>query len=219
MKVARDCGLSFATAGAPPPPTADIVLFHHSRFASPPEPPWAGSHMVRDPRDMVVSAYHYHRWSDEPWLHEPWERVTLRNGEIELRDITYQQCLNTLEEDDALELAIEVFANLVAPEMDSWDYTQPEVLELKYEDVLADERGEFERLFRHYGFTERCVREAVELAESCSIRHKEKSDTSHVRSGLPDQWRATFKDRHIERFKQLTGDLVVRLGYESDPGW
>lgn len=42
-----------------------------------PNAPWRIVHLVRDPFDAVVSAYHYHQITDEPWVHEPspaWHR-------------------------------------------------------------------------------------------------------------------------------------------------
>ena len=27
--------------------------------------------MIRDPRDVIVSGYFYHQWTDEPWANEP----------------------------------------------------------------------------------------------------------------------------------------------------
>jgi hypothetical protein len=45
------------------------------------------------------------------------------------------------------------------------------------------------------------------------------SERRHVRSGKPGQWREQFGPDHVERFKALTGDLLVRLGYEADQNW
>lgn len=33
-------------------------------------PSYRGSHFIRDPRDLVVSGYHYHLWTDEEWCNE-----------------------------------------------------------------------------------------------------------------------------------------------------
>jgi len=60
------------------PPTwiGDVNLFMHSRnfsdelFAG---RPIRGTHIVRDPRDVAVSGYRYHLWTDEEWVHTPYE--------------------------------------------------------------------------------------------------------------------------------------------------
>ena len=44
-------------------------------------------HVVRDPRDVLISAMHYHRKSSESWLHEPIPGYD---------NVTYQRRLRTL---------------------------------------------------------------------------------------------------------------------------
>jgi hypothetical protein len=103
--------------------------------------------------------------------------------------------------------------------MSKWDYDQPEFLELRYEDMLEDEPASLCRLFEHYGLRDKerdtCVRQAGEFTLDV-VRAK---NDSHVRSGRPGEWRDSFGPHHIALFKELTGDLVVRLGYEKNNDW
>lgn len=39
------------------------------------------------------------------------------------------------------------------------------------------------------------------------------------RSGKTGDWREHFTEEHKELFKDVTGDLLVRLGYEKDNDW
>ncbi|NUB05040.1 sulfotransferase domain-containing protein [Azospirillum sp. Vi22] len=39
------------------------------------------------------------------------------------------------------------------------------------------------------------------------------------RKGVTGDWRNNFTPRVVERFKELTGDALVRLGYEADADW
>ena len=39
------------------------------------------------------------------------------------------------------------------------------------------------------------------------------------RSGKVGGWRAQFTPEHIQLFKEVAGDLLVRLGYEQDDDW
>jgi hypothetical protein len=150
-----------------------------------------GSHIVRDPRDLVISAYHYHLRTTEPWALRPQERWG---------GTSYQEHLRSFNEHDGLLTEIARCANSELKSMREWDYTQPEFLELRYEDVIRDEEASFARLFRHYGF-------------------REKECETSVRSGQPGEWPEAFKPEHVQRFKDLTGDLVVRLGYETNTDW
>src|SRR5581483_5322277 len=50
----------------------DIALFQHThdfQRASAGDRTIRGSHMIRDPRDLVVSAYYYHLRTSESWVH------------------------------------------------------------------------------------------------------------------------------------------------------
>jgi len=172
--------------------------------------------MIRDPRDVVVSGYHYHLWTKERWAHLPQEKY---GGQ------SYQQHLKGLSKDDGLLAEIERSAGTVIRDMAAWDYNRPEFLELRYETVLADEDSEFERAFRFYGFSDDAVAYALQVVVEQSFRTKtgravgETATNSHLRSGAPGQWREQFGPQHVERFKELAGESLVRLGYETDDGW
>jgi hypothetical protein len=102
--------------------------------------------------------------------------------------------------------------------MGSWDYEQPEFLELRYEDAFTDEEGTFEKLFRWYGFNDAAFQLGMEAVSRLS-RKRGGAVPNHIRSGSPGEWKRRFTPAHIERFKELTGDLTVRLGYETAVDW
>ncbi|MGO8873128.1 MAG: hypothetical protein ACLQPH_17325 [Acidimicrobiales bacterium] len=163
-----------------------------------------GSHLIRDPRDLVVSGYEYHLVTDEYWTRKPYPRFG---------GLSYQDHLRSLDEHDGLMAEIEWFAAASGAAMGTWDYHQPEFLELRYEDALADEQGTFERLFRWYGFNDAARGIGLEAVERTSLR-RGGAIPNHARSGRPGEWRSRLGSDHIERLKELTGDLVARLGYE-----
>jgi hypothetical protein len=173
---------------------------------------YRGSHLIRDPRDVVVSGYHYHLRTDEAWVREPKDRFG---------GLSYQAFLDAADEHDGLMAEIERCARSSIAEMDEWSYSRSEILELRYEDAIANEVGTFTRLFRFYGFTDSAVGQGLKIVEQFSRGHGAQAGDAdpHVRSGEPGEWRRYFDAEHIARFKELTGDLVVRLGYEDDPDW
>ena len=173
---------------------------------------YRGSHLIRDPRDVVISGYHYHRRTDEAWVREPKDRFG---------GLSYQAFLNTVDEHDGLMAEIERSARSSIAEMAGWSYSTSEILELRYEDAIRDEVGTFTRLFRFYGFTDDGVGQGLKIVEQFSRGHGRQAGGAdpHVRSGDPGEWRRHFDADHIARFKELTGDLVVRLGYEQEPDW
>jgi hypothetical protein len=196
--------------------SADVYLFRHgrdferARFAG---RPFRGTHMIRDPRDVLVSGYFYHLWTEEAWANQPRDRYGGR---------TYREELNRRGRHDGLLLEMEyVCRRDQLRDMLSWDYSQPEFLELKYEDVIADESGSFDRAFRHYGFRDREVRAALDIVENVSFSRVsgrkvgEIGAATHLRSGRPGEWREHFTADHLARWQELAGDALTRLGYDS----
>jgi len=203
------------------PPTwiGDVNLFMHSRnfsdelFAG---RPIRGTHIVRDPRDVAVSGYRYHLWTDEEWVHTPYDGFGGRS---------YQETLRSLPESEGLLLEVGRTCRWTVAEMRAWDYTRSDFLELRYEDLIEDEDSGFERIFRHYGFTDAAVETSVEIARKHSFKAMtgraigEEGGNSHLRSGKPGEWRARFGEEHVELFKRMGNDVLVMLGYEHDDSW
>ena len=164
-----------------------------------------GSHLIRDPRDLVVSGYEYHLTTSEPWVRRPMAKYG---------GLGYQAHLRSLDEHEGILAEIEWFSRWTGAAMGGWDYDQPEFLELRYEDALADEAGTFDSLFRWYGFDDGARGIGLEAAERLSLR-RGGAIANHARSGRPGEWRERLGAEHLERLSELTGDLIVRLGYDD----
>jgi hypothetical protein len=179
-------------------------------------PAFVGSHMVRDPRDVVVSGYHYHLWTTEPAIVAPDPAYDGRS---------YQDHLRSLDTKRGLLAEIERASRRVLVTMAAWEYDRPQFLELRYEDAIIDEAGTFGRLFRHYGFTDAATSAAVEIAGRFGFERQEQrrlgeaQEGRHLRSGAIGQWQEIFDDDHKARFKELAGPTLIQLGYEQDDRW
>ncbi|MDQ7032942.1 MAG: sulfotransferase domain-containing protein [Desulfonauticus sp.] len=46
-----------------------------------------------------------------------------------------------------------------------------------------------------------------------------KENPEHIRKGQVGNWREFFTERHKEIFKEIAGDLLIRLSYEKDFNW
>ena len=134
------------------PSNIDIpsILFNdHSHFIN---APWMLSHsqcrllhIIRDPRDVLISAMNYHRTARERWL---------QKAQHEFQGKTYQEKLNSLPDDHARYLfEMENSTMRIITDMQVWKYDMPGCFECKYEDLIADVNMElFSKVFRHFGF-------------------------------------------------------------------
>jgi hypothetical protein len=168
----------------------------------------AAFQILRDPRDTVVSGIFYALEVHPDHLMRKFysrqesleERITtaiqgIADGEFQFADINtiYERYLGWLE--------------------------RPEVCVLRFEDLIAHPEAQLGRLLDHLearGFEPARPREAhvKALREQMDPR---KSGT--FRKGKAGGWREHFTPPHKALFKDLAGDLLIRLGYEEDRAW
>ena len=197
---------------------ADIVFYPHSRVDFKPLSHYVGSHMIRDPRDAIVSGYFYHRWTKEKWCRTPREKLGGKS---------YQQYLNSLNQDEGLAVEIRGADNLITDitDMMCWNYYNPRFLELKYEDLITREHELFQKLFGHYGFKKSAIERACSIASRYSFKQVARRNLgeigpkSHFRSGAVGQWKEVFKPQHKDLFKKLYPQVLIQLGYEKNETW
>lgn len=201
------------------PDNADIFLQGHSCLDPSSLRHYRGSHMVRDLRDVIVSGYFYHKWTKEEWVHVAKEEY---DGK------TYQQHLNSLSQADGISAEIRRFATSTDSDFQnilSWDFDDPNFIEIKYEDIMSNEAEVFERIFNHYGFGSSAISECLSIADSLSFKNVKKSSKekkkakSHLRSGKTGEWKDLFGEAQKELFKELLGDALIKLDYESNHDW
>jgi hypothetical protein len=140
-------------------------------------------HLIRDPRDVVVSAMHYHRTATEPWLHKPWRSFG---------GMTYQEKINSLENDQARYIfEMQNSARQVIRAMRKWNYKRKNTIECRYENLITDyEAKTFTEILRHLGFEDHELKTGrkVFLAKSL-FGNSKKNGHQHIRSGEGQQWK------------------------------
>jgi len=193
-------------------------------------PEYRGSHFIRDPRDLVVSGYHYHLWTREAWCHDPrfeWQDLTIHPyfgryvehvPEKFPRGLSYQEYINTLDPERGMILEL-IWRSRHFEQMRRWDFSNPRIMEVRYEDIIGNEADTFGRLLDHYGFPPSVVARGVALAESKSIKHRSKSEKGHVHSGAAKQWEKEFTPLLRMLLRESAGHLLVQLGYEASTEW
>ena len=206
--------------------------------------PLKGVHVIRDPRDIIVSGYFSHKHS-HPVGHLP-------------HMAAHRARLQEVSKDEGLLLEMDYAASALQ-DMAAWDYEDPDILELKMEDLTARPYEGFLRIFSHFGLldeeggydvTHRLKVFSSVLANRLSLkrrmpfdirrpvpvnagllldrvydnrfekkakgRGKGESDVkSHYRKGKAGDWENHFTTAHIDTFRKQFGNIAERLGYTS----
>jgi hypothetical protein len=165
--------------------------------------------LYRDPRDMLVSHVFY--------AVDMYERHGMHRY--------YTQNLTTMEErlNAAIQGVSEPGFELASVKQRYDSYLgwldQPDVLPLKFEDLIVDLEATLNRLLDYLekrGADFSCTRSAaLELLKKSIIPHK----SGTFRKGQPGNWREYFTAANKTAFNQVAGDLLVHLGYEQGSDW
>jgi Sulfotransferase domain len=170
-----------------------------------------GFHIVRDPRDIVVSAYFSHLYS-----HKPFEGLAERRERLQA--VSKQEGL-------LLELANRQYEFRA---MLDWDYDQPNVLELRMEEATTAAPAEVPRIIDFLGLgegdglTEKRLGQIIAANEFSVLAGRspgEEDVQDHYRKGMPGDWFNHFEAEHVAYFKEHYGELLIKLGYENDDSW
>ena len=165
--------------------------------------------VYRDPRDMIVSHVFY--------ATEMYDQHGMRQY--------YTQQLNNMEEriNAAIQGVAEEGAVLSSVREKYENYLGwlevPQVLSLRFEDLILERDRALSRLLVYLcerGFEPKVDQEvAVERLK----RAIAPSRSGTFRRGKPGNWREYFTPGNKALFKDIAGDLVVRLGYEENSAW
>lgn len=172
----------------------------------------AGRAMVfvyRDPRDMLVSHVFY--------------ATQMHEGHGMHR--YYTEVLQTMEERiNAAIQGVTVSGSELPGVRERYDaylgwLEQPGVLCLRFEDLILKRDAALGRLLDYLaerGFTPQTERaQAVEVLKQAIVPRK----SGTFRKGKPGNWQEYFTPANKVLFKELAGELLVRLGYEKDNDW
>jgi hypothetical protein len=165
--------------------------------------------IYRDPRDVVVSHVYYVTDINNRHVHHDYYVNTLKSFEERLKTSILGRP----------EMAVS-FPNIrdrFQPYL-SW-LDRKEVLTLRYEDLLENTLLELGKILYHaiqHGFTLSNDRDAAIGILQRSIKP---SESPTFRSGGSGGWKKHFSNEMKSLFKEVSGDLLIRLGYERDQNW
>jgi hypothetical protein len=165
--------------------------------------------IYRDPRDVVVSHVHYVTEMEPNHVHHDFYRYTLKTF------------------DERLRVSILGRPGLATPFPDirgrfdpylGW-LEHPKVLSLQFEDFVTNQDATLLKILdyaKSRGFS-------LDVDEHHALQILKASIDPALsptfRSGKVGKWREAFTEEHITLFKEVSGDLLVRLGYEQSQNW
>ncbi len=163
--------------------------------------------IFRDPRDVVVSHVFYVTDIEARHVHHEYY--------ASLPDFDTRLKASILGRPD-LEIEFPDIAERFAPYMGWLD--RPEVLKIHFEDLIEDRTATLNRVIDH--FLKRVPLQVPRELILDSLESSINPGTSPTfRSGKTGEWKKLFTPQHKEIFKNVAGDLLVKLGYEKDNNW
>lgn len=206
-------------------------------------------HVIRDPRDVVVSSYFSHLLSHKTDI---WKELT-----------DHREQLKALSKEDGMIYEIETCRKQQFIDLNDWDYKDARILEIKFEDFIQDLNHSWRKVFAFLDlsfsenqsihnemihFNNKVFRKlnrkfpafdfnALLIKQTPSYQQLEKiliknefnrrtgrkpgseDINHHYRKGIIGDWQNHFTPQIKDCFKSNWGDLLIKLGYEKDLNW
>jgi lipopolysaccharide transport system ATP-binding protein len=163
--------------------------------------------VIRDLRDTAVS-----------WYFSLLHSHTLKDASVgDSRTI-----LKRLNKTDGLALVISNHLRDAVAIQESWLSSGARIF--RYEDLRADQQGEFARMLEYCGINVPESRRRAIVARNSFERKTwwrfgRESVKSHLRKGTAGDWKNHFCPRLKKLFKNLYGQTLIQAGYEKDLEW
>jgi sulfotransferase 6B1 len=163
--------------------------------------------IFRDPRDVVVSHVFYVTDMEARHVHhEYYQSLSDFNARLKV------SILGRAETD----IEFPDIADRFAPYLGWLDHG--EVLSIHFEDLINDRYSALNRIIDHF-----LARVPLQASKSLILECLESSinpkRSPTFRSGKTGEWKKYFTEEHKRIFKDVAGDLLIRLGYERNNDW
>jgi hypothetical protein len=163
--------------------------------------------IFRDPRDVVVSHVFYVTEMEPNHVHHDYYQT--------LPDFDARLKVSILGRPD-VHMEFPDIADRFAPYLDWLD--QPSVMDIHFEDLITKRVEILNNIIDHF-----LARVPLQAPRSLILESLENainpSKSPTFRSGKTGEWKKYFTDEHKQIFKDVAGDLLIKLGFEEDSNW
>lgn len=179
-------------------------------------------HIIRDPRDVLLSGMRYHRIA--PLGNEKF----LREERAEWGGKNYQDHLNALPDDHArLMFEMENKHDKTVQEMLGWTYGHPHAADVKYENLIEDsDCAQFRAILTDFNIEgldiDRACQTYWDLSLFGGLAKKDAREDRvalHVSSGKKAQWVTKLPREIAEPYAERYQPALEKLGYADNADW
>lgn len=163
--------------------------------------------IFRDPRDVVVSHVFYVTDMEARHVHHEYYQS--------LPDFNARLTVSILGRPE-LDVEFPDIAARFAPYLAWLDHK--EVLSIHFEDLIHDRAAALTRIMEHF-LTRAPIPSPRQLILDSLESAINPSRSPTFRSGKTGEWKKHFTEEHKKIFKEIAGDLLIRLGYETNNDW
>ena len=178
--------------------------------------------VVRDGRDVVVSAYYHMLFPNDKNSRYLVEHTRRLNVFSDYNDITsnlprFIEYLFTVENRKFLHFNWNEF-------VDSW-FGRSNAIIIKYEDMLSGAAAALQPVVEELTATSADMKKLMEIQGRFSFKEManrepgEEDGRSFLRKGIAGDWRNKFDRTACELFDHYAGQNLIRMGYEKDREW
>ncbi len=177
-------------------------------------------HILRDGRDVMVSAYHYFLLNTEipgP-VSKKWKRQMSPNDYRDVR-ANLARFIKLIFKDYRVAFKRTSWSDFVEQ---YWENSK--VLNIKYEDLHSDPKKclSLAMGWRQMQTEEKQIKNAIEKYDFKTLtgrnRGKENPD-SFLRKGIVGDWKNYFNQESAQVFDFYAGDALIKAGYEKNKNW
>ena len=164
--------------------------------------------MYRDPRDMLVSQVFFASdMHEEHGMHQFYKSLPNFGERLKI-------AITGIDQEGLYMVNVKQRYATVFEWME-----QPHVMCIRFEDLIDNRQTTLDAMLDEVESTGYRIPMPREKAISVLVKAIQPRKSHTFRSGKTGGWREHFTDEHKDLFKDVTGDLLVKLGYEESMDW